>query len=82
MTDKRIAIISRRMLKPYRIPDDCPYLSEDQRELSQLDLKGRSAWMAEWLLLAATSSGPRSRSRSWEWSDDNRDVLGKNGFES
>jgi len=24
------------MLKPYRIPDECPYLSEDQKELSML----------------------------------------------
>ncbi len=29
------------MLRPYRIPDECPYLSEDQRELSKRDIKGR-----------------------------------------
>ncbi len=52
MTDKQIMSVSRRLLRPYRIPPECPYLSEDQRELSTLDLKGRSAWMAEWLALA------------------------------
>ena len=66
MTDRSIVTISRRMLKPYRIPEECPYLSDDQRELSKLDLKGRSAWMAEWLLLADASHGTRPRSRSWE----------------
>ena len=34
-------------------------LSDDQRELSKLDLKGLSEWMAEWLLLAGTSSSNR-----------------------
>jgi hypothetical protein len=53
------------MLKPYRIPDECPYLSEDQRELSKLDIQGRSAWMAEWLLLAAAAPTPKRNSRSW-----------------
>jgi len=52
MRDERIIAVSRRLLEPYEIPADCPYLSEDQRELSRLDLAGRSAWMAEWLLLA------------------------------
>ncbi len=65
MTDKRIVAISQRMLKPYRIPDECPYLSEDQRELSKLDIDGRSSWMAEWLLLAAAAPYPRRHSRSW-----------------
>lgn len=53
------------MLKPYRISDECPYLSDDQRELSRLDIKGRSAWMAEWLLLAAAAPTPQRDSRSW-----------------
>ena len=53
MTREEIVAVSRRLLRPYRIPADCPYLSEDQRELSLLDLKGRSAWMAEWLAMAA-----------------------------
>ena len=66
MTDKHIVAISRRMLKPYHIPEECPYLSDDQRELSTLDLKGRSAWMAEWLLLADASHSDRPRSRCWE----------------
>ncbi len=66
MTDKHIVAISRRMLKPYHIPEECPYLSDDQRELSTLDLKGRSAWMAEWLLLADASHSARPRSRCWE----------------
>jgi len=55
MTDRKIAAIDRRLLRPYSIPLDCPYLSEDQRELSMLDLKGRAEWMAEWLLLAASA---------------------------
>ena len=67
MTDRDIAAIGRRLLQPYTIPEECPYLSEDQRELSKLDLKGRSAWMAEWLLLADTA--PRiagTPQSSWE----------------
>ena len=53
MTDEEIVTASTRLLRPYRIPDTCPYLSEDQRELSLLDLNQRSAWMGEWLMLAA-----------------------------
>jgi hypothetical protein len=70
MTDGRIIQISRRMLKPYRISRKCPYLSEDQRELSQLDIQGRSAWMAEWLLLAAAAPNPKRISRSWADADE------------
>jgi hypothetical protein len=66
VTDMDIVTISRRLLKPYRIPEECPYLSADQRELSKLDFKGRSAWMAEWLLLADASHRDRPTSRSWE----------------
>ncbi len=54
MTDRDIIAASERLLKPYRIPASSPYLSEDQRELSLLDIQGRSEWMAEWLELAAT----------------------------
>jgi hypothetical protein len=62
MTDKDIIAIGRRLLRPYKIPADCPYLSEDQRELSTLNLKGRSAWMAEWLVLAdLADKTPRRR---------------------
>jgi hypothetical protein len=56
MTDGEIATANARLLRPYDIPPDCPYLSEDQRELSTLDSKGRSEWMAEWLLLAEVGS--------------------------
>jgi len=66
VTDRDLATIGRRLLQPYIIPEECPYLSEDQRELSKLDLKGRSAWMAEWLLLADTAPRIASTPRSWE----------------
>ena len=46
--------LSRRLLEPYQIPEDCPYLSENQKELSLLPLEERIEWMAEWLFLAAT----------------------------
>jgi hypothetical protein len=59
MTDREIAAIGRRLLRPYRIPAECPYLSEDQRELSALDLKGRSEWMGEWLMLAVSARSCR-----------------------
>ena len=52
MTDGEITAVSRRLLRPYRIPETCPYVSDDQRELSLLSLKQRSAWMGEWLMLA------------------------------
>ena len=55
MTDKEIMDLSQRLLQPYEIRPDCPYLSEDQRELSKLDLAGRAAWMAEWLELACAA---------------------------
>jgi hypothetical protein len=63
MTDREISAIGRRLLRPYGIPPECPYLSEDQRELSTLDLKGRSAWMAEWLLLADAEDKLPSRGK-------------------
>jgi hypothetical protein len=49
----RIRNASLHMLEPYTIPADCPYLSEDQQELSRLDLEKRAEWMAEWLVLAS-----------------------------
>ncbi len=61
MTDQEIIAVSRRLLQPYVIPASCPYLSEDQRELSKLNLEGRSAWMAEWLLLADGMLNKRRR---------------------
>jgi len=44
---------SLHLLEPYTMPAECPYLSEDQRELCKLDLEKRGEWMAEWLLLAS-----------------------------
>ena len=59
MRDREIREIGKRLLRPYEIPAECPYLSEDQRELSTLDFKGRSAWMGEWLMLASSAEGSR-----------------------
>jgi hypothetical protein len=64
LTDREMAAIGRRLLRPYGIAPECPYLSEDQRELSTLDLKGRSEWMGEWLLLADSHHGHLSPRRS------------------
>ena len=61
MRNREITDIGKRLLRPYGIPAECPYLSEDQRELSTLDLKGRSEWMGEWLMLAASAKGSRLR---------------------
>ena len=60
MKDQDLTRISKRLLLPYGIQAECPYLSEDQRELSTLDFKGRSAWMGEWLLLAASAKESRA----------------------
>lgn len=49
---KSVQYVSERMLKPYTIPDECPYLSEEQRELSRLTLEQRKHWMTEWLEIA------------------------------
>ena len=56
--DTRLQEVTRRLLLPYVIPDNCPYLSEDQRELSLLPVQKRSEWMAEWLLLAQNAEPP------------------------
>ena len=60
MRDRDFMEIGKRLLRPYGIPAECPYLSEDQRELSTLDFKGRSEWMGEWLMLAASAKSSRS----------------------
>jgi len=57
MDSDRIRRASEKLLKPYELPDDCPYLSEDQRELCKLTFEQRIEWMAEWLALAATIPG-------------------------
>jgi len=49
---ERIRAASYRLLEPYTIPADTLYLSEDQRELSELSFEKRAEWMAEWLVLA------------------------------
>ena len=61
----RIRNASLHMLEPYTIPADCPYLSEDQQELSRLDLEKRAEWMAEWLVLASrTDDGAQTIKRN------------------
>jgi hypothetical protein len=49
MTPRELTL---KLFEPYTIPEDCPYLSEEQRELSQLTFEKRAEWMAEWLMLA------------------------------
>jgi hypothetical protein len=46
---KIIRQASLRLLEPYTISPDTPYLSEDQQELCKMTLEERSAWRAEWL---------------------------------
>ena len=50
--DLEIKELTLKLLEPYIIPADCPYLSEDQRELSTLPAEKRLEWMAEWLYMA------------------------------
>jgi hypothetical protein len=52
VTGEEIIALSRRMLRPYVIPPECPYLSEDQRELSTLPVRERIRWQGTWLALA------------------------------
>lgn len=52
ISSDRIRAVSLKMLKPYSISTDSPYLSEDQCKLSTLTITQRAAWMAEWLYLA------------------------------
>ena len=51
--DLSIKEVTLKILEPYTIPEECPYLSEEQRELSKLPYQKRMEWMAEWLMLAA-----------------------------
>lgn len=54
MTDstiKQARELSERLAEPYIIPDECPYLSEDQRELSKLPFEKRAEWWAEWFCM-------------------------------
>jgi hypothetical protein len=44
--------LTLRLTEPYTIPEDCPYLSEEQRELSTLSFEKRAEWMGEWLAMA------------------------------
>lgn len=46
---------SLRLLEPYTISPDTPYLSEEQQELCKMTLEERSAWYGEWLRLAAST---------------------------
>lgn len=46
---------SLRLLEPYTISPDSPYLSEDQQELCKMTIEERSAWRAEWLRRAAST---------------------------
>ena len=57
----RIRAASLRLLEPYTIPADTVYLSDDQRELSELPFEKRAEWMAEWLLLAARTDESEGR---------------------
>jgi hypothetical protein len=57
--------LSFRLTQPYTIPENCPYLSEDQRELSELSLEGRAEWMAEWLRMAQDT-----RDEEDEWTEE------------
>ncbi len=50
--EERIRQITLKLLRPYTIRSDSPYLSEDQQRLSRIPLQKRSAWMAEWLIWA------------------------------
>ncbi len=48
---KRARELNERMAEPYTIPDECPYLSENQRELSKLPFEKRAEWWAEWFYM-------------------------------
>ncbi len=53
METKKIKELSMQLLEPYVLPQDSPYLSEDQLELCSLPLQERIKWMGEWLLMAS-----------------------------
>ena len=50
--DSRITKASYTLLEPYSTDPETPYLSEEQRELSELSFDERIDWMAEWLAMA------------------------------
>ena len=56
MSSKRAKELTLRLLRPYTIPEHCPYLSEDQRRLSEMTIAERSAWMADWLIRARNTA--------------------------
>jgi len=47
LSDEEVRILNQLLSEPYEIPERCPYLSEEQRELSLLPFEKRSEWMAE-----------------------------------
>jgi hypothetical protein len=55
---EKVKEISLRLLEPYDLGENSPYLSEDQLELTRLSFSERSAWMAEWLMLASQCEDP------------------------
>ena len=64
MDSARIRRLCARLAQPYEIPADCPYLSDEQRELSRLPWEKRAEWMAEWLRMA---QGTADDDRDYEW---------------
>jgi hypothetical protein len=44
---------SLRLLEPYTISPETPYLSEGQQVLCRMNLEERITWSAEWLKWAA-----------------------------
>ncbi len=68
-TNNRLRELTLRLLRPYKIPEHCPYLSEDQRRLSEMTLEERSVWMADWLI--------KAQNTAWEpnlYSSERRDI--------
>ena len=55
MTNEQVRHLGEQFLEPYEIPDSCPHLSDDQRELSLLTFTERARWMGEWLAMAAAT---------------------------
>lgn len=52
LSDEEVRRLNQRLSEPYEIPEHCPYLSEEQRELSRLPFEQRAEWMGEWLSMA------------------------------
>lgn len=57
LDDNEVVRLTRRLLEPYELPEDCPYLSEDQRELCKLTLEERIEWWGEWLMMGHSDQG-------------------------